>query len=52
VLGAGVVRSSGAVVLDRAALEAARRARVPAAPAGLEGEVFEFEVRLVFALGG
>ncbi len=45
---ARVARSSGSVVLDRAGLDAARRARLPAAPDGLGGSVFDFEVRLSF----
>jgi protein TonB len=45
---AWVARSAGSVLLDRAGLEAARRARLPAAPADLPGQIFDLEVRLAF----
>ncbi len=44
--------SSGHPALDRAAVEAVRRAgRFPAAPAGLTGESFRFAVRVAFRKG-
>lgn len=47
-LQAGLMSSSGAASLDRAALEAARRARFPAAPDDLPGESFAFVQELEF----
>jgi protein TonB len=48
---AWVARSAGSVLLDRAGLDAARRARLPAAPAELPGQIFDLEVRLAFGAG-
>lgn len=50
-LGAAVTASSGSALLDRAAVAAARDVgRYPAAPEGLRGGSFTFEVRLVYDL--
>jgi TonB family protein len=50
-LQARVAESSGSEALDRASLAAARRARLPTAPAGLAGESFRFEVGLAYGPG-
>ncbi|HET9068479.1 MAG TPA: TonB family protein, partial [Amaricoccus sp.] len=47
-LEAGLVTTSGSASLDRAALEAARRARFPAAPDALPGASFAFMQDLEF----
>ena len=47
-LQAGLMTSSGTVTLDRAALEAAQRARFPAAPDDLPGASFAFMQDLEF----
>jgi protein TonB len=47
-LQARVAESSGSEALDGASLAAARRARLPAAPAELAGESFRFEVGLAY----
>jgi protein TonB len=47
-LEAGLMTSSGSASLDRAALEAARRARFPAAPEDLPGATFAFMQDLEF----
>ena len=47
-LQARVAATSGSEALDRATLAAARRARLPAAPASLPGESFRFEVGLAY----
>lgn len=46
-LGVTVHQSSGHAALDQAALDAARRARIPAAPAGLRG-TFQFNLPIRF----
>ena len=51
-LAAEVVQPSGSVLLDRAGLEAASRARLPMAPNDLFGAAFDVEIRLVFGPGG
>ena len=51
-LNARILRSSGAQVLDRAGLDAAQRARLPAAPPELGGARFSFEVGVAFTLTG
>ncbi len=48
-MSAGIVASSGDAALDRAALEAARRARLPAAPRGLTDAGYSFDLPLNFA---
>lgn len=45
-----LVRSSGSSTLDRAALDAARRATLPAAPHTLPGDRFSVDVTLAFTL--
>ena len=51
-INARLLRVSGSQALDRAALDAAMRARLPAAPADLAGSRFDFEVGLTFRLDG
>ena len=51
-LAAEVVQPSGSVLLDRAGIEAASRARLPMAPSDLFGAAFDVDIRLVFAPGG
>ena len=43
-------RSSGSDLLDRASVEAAQRARFPAAPPALAGQRFSYEVGVTYAL--
>ena len=47
-LASQLLQSSGAMTLDRAALETVRKARFPAAPAGIEEERQTFAVEVVF----
>jgi TonB family protein len=49
---ARVLRTSGFQTLDRAALDAAVQARLPAAPGDLPGMRFTFEVGVIFQLSG
>ena len=49
-LQARLVGSSGSPLLDRAALAAARQARLPPAPADLPGESFRFEIGVSYPL--
>lgn len=47
-LASQLLQSSGAMTLDRAALETVRKARFPPAPAGIEAERQSFTVEIVF----
>lgn len=47
-----VVRSSGNRSLDRAAMEAVRRAAMPRTPPEFTGQNLHFSVPVVFSLGG
>jgi protein TonB len=47
-LASQLLQSAGAMTLDRAALETVRRARYPAAPAGIEAERLPVTVEVVF----
>lgn len=47
-LGVGLARSSGDARLDQAALDAVRRARIPAAPKGLANASYSFDLPLAF----
>ena len=49
---ARLLRSSGSAAIDRASLDAALAARLPAAPTDLPGDRFTLAVDLFFGLDG